>query len=221
MKKTLFSLLALFLLAESCTKTPPDPTHGTMLRTGKWKISAATIRMKLPNGKDTTMDYIQFIPKCHQDDYIRFDSLSYGSVHNNGTSCSVADADSISFVWRLKNNETVMDIFNGFTLIDSVAETILTPYHFDTLSQDPFLVLDTISNDPANIVLDTVWDLNFSSATTSNINIYNATLSNFTQASFTMDFILPAHYPDSTHFHEMSPIIRPDSFHYHVTYSNF
>ncbi len=221
MNKYYFSLLALLMFLVSCTKSTSDPDTGAILRTGKWRISSASIRMKLPSGKDTTMDYVQFIPKCRVDDYLRFQTLTRGAVYNGGTSCSASDADSTTFQWLLKENGTVVDIYNGFTLIDSVAQTILTPYHFDTISQSPILVLDTISNDPANIVLDTVWDLNFRSVPSPTFNIYNAHLSNVSQSTFSMDFAFRAQYPDSTHFNEVTPILRPDSFHYHIVYSNF
>ncbi len=220
MKRLLFSLSALLIIAFSCTKPASSPAGVTgILKTGRWKISSATVTMKLPSGKDTTMDYIQFIPKCHQDDYIKFDSLDHGAIYNNGVSCSIADPDSIAFVWQLKNKEQSLDIYSGFFLIDSIAETIL-PYHIDTISQSPILVLDTISDNPT-VVLDTIWNLNFASVPTAAFNIYNSTLSNVTSSSFTMDFAFAGQYPDSNNHHQYVPNIYNDSFHYHVVYTNF
>lgn len=220
MKKLLLSLSALLIFALSCNRPSSTAINVTgILKTGKWKISTATITMKLPSGKDSTLDFIQFIPKCHQDDYIKFDSLNHGAIYNNGVSCSVADPDSISFIWQLKNNNNNMDLYNGFFFIDSVAETIL-PYHIDTVSQSPILVLDTLADTP-NVVLDTIWSLNFASVPTAVINIYNSAISNVTQSSFTMDFAFAAHYPDSTHNHQYFPNIYVDTFHYHLVYTNF
>ena len=220
MRKVLLSLSALLLLVASCNKTTTTtPNVPGILKTGKWKISSATIRMKLPSGKDTTMDYIQFIPKCHQDDYIKFDSLNHGAIFNGGVSCSVADADSIGFIWTLTNDYTTMNLYNGFFFIDSVAETIL-PYHIDTVSQSPILVLDTLATSPS-LVLDTIWNLNFASVPSAAINIYNSTISSVSSSSFTMDFAYASHYPDSNNHHQYVPNIFADSFHYHVVYTSF
>jgi len=221
MKKILLPLLVLALFVVACNKTPnANPNRAAMLRTGKWKVSAASVMMRLPNGRDTTLNYFSMIPACHADDYLRFDSLNHGAVYNGGTSCSVADADSISFIWQLRNDDNTIDLFNGFTLIDSVAETVL-PYHIDTInaSSTP-IVLDTISTSPT-VVLDSAFTLQFGVVNSPSINIYNATITNFSQSSFIMNFDFVAHYPQMDWYIQAVPTIKLDTFHYSVTYTNF
>jgi hypothetical protein len=165
-----------------------------MLRTGKWKITSGTVNLRLPSGKDTTLNLLYFIHACHRDDFLRFDSTDHGAVLNGGTSCSTADADSINFLWRLSNSDKTLDIYNGFNLIDSVAEIVY---------------------------FDTAWEVRFDTANSPAINIRNAELSSFTQASFNMDYYLVAQYPDTTYGHQATPIYKPDTFRYHITYTNY
>ena len=72
---TRFYLLLLFIAVASCTKSSPPSQNGiaAILRTGKWKVGAGTIRLKLPNGKDTILKYTDFRIACVQDDCIKFD----------------------------------------------------------------------------------------------------------------------------------------------------
>src|ERR1700743_427865 len=122
---SLVLLLFVSVIFTRCSKTlNPNPSTTDYLRTGRWKMSAATVMMKIPDGRDTTINYMSLMPACRLDDYITFDSLNRGFVHNGGVSCSAGDADSIGFVWSITNNNTVMSIYNGFTLIDSVAQLV-------------------------------------------------------------------------------------------------
>jgi len=210
-------ILAAYMVA--CNKTPdPNPSRASILRTGKWKISAASVQLKLPGGSDTTIDYLGLIPSCRLDDYLQFDSLSQGYVFSNTEKCSVGDADSIGFVWQLSNNDNNLSIFNGFTLLDSVVESAL-PYHIDTLQSTPTLVLDTLATTP-NVVLDSMYTVQFSASKTASINITNAAITDFSSSSFTMSFSLISQYPHMDYFIS-APVYKPDTLHFKVTYANF
>ena len=139
-------------------------------------------------------------------------------MFSNTTKCSIGDADSIGFIWQLSNNDNNISIFNGFTLIDSVMETVL-PYHIDTLATTPNIVLDTLATTP-NVVLDTLYTLSYSASKTAAINIYNAAITGFSNSAFTMSFSLISQYPHMDYFIS-APVYKPDTLHFKVTYGNF
>jgi hypothetical protein len=206
------SMAMLFFAACSKKATPSADSQSDMLRKGKWRITSGKLTVKLPNGKDTMLDYPSWIPFCHRDDYFVFNSAGKGAVFNGGITCNPGEADSISFDWTLSNSGNYLSLYNSFHLYYSVTESIL-PFSVDTVSIDP------------EIVLDTVWRLHFDTTSVVNTDIMNGVISNFSQSSFTLDFKLIAQYPDSLLLHEglpySMPIIRPDTFKYKVTYSNF
>jgi hypothetical protein len=246
MKYLLLTFLSITFLFFACSKkSNPSQTRADMLRTGKWKLSTATLTVKLPNGKDTNLNYLNFIPPCHLDDYVNFGQTVYGSVFSGPIKCTLNDPDSVQFQWAFNNNYNNIQLYRGFSIIYSVTETIL-PYYIDTMQQppkDPYLVLDTIINtyDTAfyhypNIVLDTFWNLHFKLDSIPAFDILDGAISNFSQSSFTLNFTQLSTYPDSTKHHtgvymtdsagvtvtrDFDPIIRPDTFYYKFTYSNF
>jgi hypothetical protein len=235
------SLAILYFAACNKPATESADSKQDMLRKEKWKISSGTLTVKLPNGKDTVLNYLDWIPVCHRDDYFDFNSAVYGSVFNGGNKCDPGEADSISLAYKLTNNDQYLSLYNSFHLYYSVAESIL-PYRFDTIQFTP-LVLDTIygaADTPglnAVIRLDTIWMLHFDSVAVANTDIFNAPITNFTQSSFTINFSLLSKYPDSTNFKtgkwyftngaglpdsaDNNTVRIADTFKYKVTYTNF
>ena len=201
MKRLLLSLLVLLLLLDACKKTTTFPIgQDGMMRTGKWKISKSMVKLKLPNGKKTTIDYGPYRSACLVDNRLKFDSLNRGSILNGGVSCNIGDADSVGFIWQLKNNGNTIDMLNCYTLIDSVAQTV---------------VLDGTTG---NYVVQ------YNQASSYKSNLYDATISSFSQSSFTLEYDLPAHYADTTAANMGSaaaPVILLDTFHFMITYTNF
>ncbi|MBC7554965.1 MAG: hypothetical protein H7257_13425 [Taibaiella sp.] len=200
MKKLFAPFIALSLIAASCTKenTTPLGREG-MLRTGRWKISSSKVRLKLPNGKYSTINYGPYRKACITDNYLKFDSLNRGAIHNGGISCSVASPDSVGFIWSLKNNGNNIDILNCFTLIDSVKQ---------------FVYIDA----------NGIYQVGYDSASSYVSNIYNGVLSSFSQSSFVLEYPIYAQYPDTTAAKGGSaaaPVILPDTFHFMITYTNY
>lgn len=232
MRKCLLLIIPALLIIAACSKKPNAPTPGRadMLRTGKWKISGGTFTKRLPSGRDTILKYLSYIPACHQDDYIVFDSGMSAAIYSGSNKCDPSDADEIPFLWQLKNNGNNIDLYNGFNCLYSCLETIL-PYYFDTLQNNssftPPLELDTligVLDTPSmghSIVLDSMWTVDIDSMTTPQINIYNASITNFSQSSFTLNFTVISTYPDSTGNHATYPVTKPDTMKYAVIYSNF
>lgn len=222
------ALLVLLILA-ACNKTPTPqlPGRDSMLRTGKWKISGGTFTKKNPLGIDDTLSYLDFIPECHKDDYIIFDSQMHAAVYSGSAKCNPSDAEFIPFVWQLKNGGNSIDLYNGFNNLYSSYPTIL-PYKFDTLLNDgSTLILDTVIgavDTPMRgtfIVLDTIWEYRMDTVPTPQISIYNAQITNFSQRSFNLHFSVISTYPDGNDNHWLVPVIKPDTMRYIVTYSNF
>lgn len=221
MRKLFLPLSIILVLLASCQNKPSVTAAGdAILHKGKWKVTSGMITMKLPSGKDSTINYLALLDNCLRDDYVKFDSGILGYYFNGALLCSPADADSVAFNWKLFNNNTAMNIYNAFHFIDSVYITI-DPFHIDTLAQTPTLVLDTIISTPTFVELDTIRPLTFHTTATQNVNIYNANVTNFSQSSFTLNFYILGYYPDSNNFHTLNPIFLPDTFKYSVTYSNY
>ena len=221
------------LMFAACTQVAPTitPDKESILRTGRWILAGGTVTLKNPSGKDTTLDYMQFVPACHKDYYSRFDSIGQAAIYPGSLRCSAADADSISFNWRLLNNDNNIDILNVFNLFWVVYDSVETPFYFDTVSTNPILVLDTISSSP--VVLDTIWHVRFDSMAVSGplyyqgYNVYDADISNFSKTGFTLSFKWYSKYPDTSLWHEggppayQSPIMKNDTLRYVLKYSNF
>jgi len=223
--------LAVILFA-ACSKkaTPSVATYGDWLRNSKWKIASGTLTMKKPNGQDTILNYLNWIPTCHLDDYFGFNTPTTGAYFNGSVVCDPSQPDSFSFTYALSDDAKYLSLYNNDHFYYSVTESIL-PYVFDTLQWNPYLILDTLYgvNDTAAgytrtvIVLDTIWNLNFTSTPVINTTIVNAPITNFTANTFTLYFTLLAQYPDSTNMHagapDSNPIIRQDTFKYNINYT--
>ena len=233
MKNFLLFFTAVMLFS-ACNQTKPtfSPDRVNILRSGRWKVVSGTVTLKKPNGLDTTLNYMPFVPPCHLDDYIKFDSGNHGATFPGTILCYASDADSIGFIYNMRNNDNNIDLLNIFNLFQMVYETINTPYYFDTVSQSP-LVLDTIQRSPY-VILDTMWSLRFDSVAVSGnstvypgANVYNADISNFSKSGFTLSFKWYGTYPDSTGGHEggppnyASPIMRNDTLKFVLNFSNF
>jgi hypothetical protein len=198
---------------------------------------------------DTTLDYLKFIPTCYLDDYLVFDSLNYGRRYTGSNTCSPADPEYFVFSWTLTNNYSRMNLYNGFNDIYGIVDTVQL-YQMDTLSLSP-LTLDTVmgyldtSVPPKTFIeLDTVRPLFFSGVPAGTgpvgpalggFNINNADITNLSQSSFTLHFQMISYYTDSTKWHGASylyplddvvnpdsfAVIKPDTFNYSLTYTNF
>lgn len=220
--------LGLITMVAACNKKPDPatPNRENMLRGKKWKISGGTITVKNPNGKDTALQYLNFIDTCYQDDYIKFDSLHFGSLMTGDVKCNMADPNSRSFTWRAWGpSDDYIDLYDGFNTIFATNISIL-PYHFDTIGKSP-LELDTIIGRTDTIpgftklfiVLDTVRELRFTAYKIPNFDIYGAEIRDFRESSFTLKFSFLTKRLDSTNFHagapeNLEPIVVPDTADY-------
>lgn len=239
MNKYLLLTISFVLVLASCgKKATTTESRENMLRNGKWSISGGTITLTLPDGRDTTLNYLNFLSLCHKDDYMVFHAGVDAAFFAGGTTCSPSDPDSVTFKWGFSNNQNSLSLYHGFDFITTVTERI-KPFVFDTISWSP-LVLDTMYgvNDTlpgftrSLIVLDTIWEVVFDTTTINNPDIYNASVINFSQSAFTLNFWVVSTYPDSTNHHtglfvdvagtiDQDPIIRPDTFRYSLTFRNY
>lgn len=232
MTKYFLTSLSVVMMLVSCNKKPTNttvPDRESMLRTGKWKVSGGTFTMKLPNGSDTTFSYMDYIDACHQDDYIMFDSLMRAATYCGDVKCDPSDADHIPFVWRLSSDGNHIDLYNGFNNIYGAFDSIHT-VHFDTLVNDGITlkldtvhgVLDTVTPYYRSVVvLDSIWNFTIDTMRSPQISIYNATITDFKQSSFTLNYSLIRTYPDTTGLRATHPRFLPDTVRYKVNYSNF
>jgi hypothetical protein len=243
--KYLFLALSVVLIFAACNKTPtPTLTRLDMFRTGRWKLSSGNLVVKEPNGKDTNLNYLNFLPSCYAGGYIVFNSTTTGAAYTGTDKCLPSDPDSTQFQWALSNNYNNISFYRGFTLVWSVTETI-NPIVFDTLSHSP-LELDTLFgvNDTLPgftrtvVILDSIWNLTYTRDSVPTFDIDNAVITSFSQSAFTIYFTMISTYPDSLNHHEgygfftdptsggidttdLPVIITPDTFQYTLTYTNF
>jgi hypothetical protein len=201
MKKLIVPFAATMVLFASCTKeVTPNPNREAMLRSGKWKISTSMVTLRMPNGLKGTVDYGANRSACLVDNYLKFDSTNKGAVHNGGVSCSGFDADSIGFTWQLKNNGNNIDMLGCYTVIDSVKPSI----YFDGT--------------------DNIYKVAYGTGPSYRSSIVNGVLTGFSQSSFVLEYSIPGYYADTMPANggsAASPVYLPDTFNYHITYSNF
>lgn len=233
MKYFFFLVASAMLLFAACGKPPViTPNKEGILRSKKWRITGGTITVKKPNGKDTSLEYRKYIDTCYLDDYISFDSMHFGKAYSNSDRCNVADPEFRSFTWRLHDDERHIDLYDGFNMIFAV-NTSIEPYHFDTLSLDPFKLdtiigrLDTIPGFIKQfIVLDTIRELRYTRYPIPNFNLYGAEISEFSEVSFKLKFSFKTKSLDSTNYHagmpdNFSPIVVEDTADYNLTISSY
>lgn len=241
MKYCLMTLSAILLFV-ACNKKPVNTTGPEdILRTGKWKLASGTLTVKNPNGKDTTLDYMKFILDCYKDDYFKFDSLHNGKIYYGTVNCNAGDPEYRSFQWKLTNDGTTMDWYNGLNWVFAVVDTI-QPYKFDTLVKEPLELdtlvgrLDTLEGQwKIFIVLDTIRELKYSgipigqyqpSLYSSGFDINRAAITDLTQAGFTLNFQIIGTRLDSTNYHagppnNFAPLEKLDTLRYKLKFSNF
>ncbi len=244
-KYSILTLPVILLIIASCNKKPViNPTTEDMFRNGRWTIESGTVSMRLPDGRDTVINYMNFLPLCRQDDYYIFHGRNDGAIFSNTIKCDPSDADSITFNWYLGNNNQSLSLFSGYQFFYGITYQI-QPFVFDTISYVPLVldtlhgVLDTLPGFTRTlIVLDTFWKLHFDSCGLKYNDQYNSSLVKFDQTHFTINFWVVSTYPDSTGYHtgiftypdpvnpsvidtlDKNPIIRPDTLHYTITYKN-
>mgnify|MGYP003330901680 CR=1 FL=1 len=242
MKKYLILSVVVCVIVASCSKkTTPAASKEDMLRSGRWSVASGTVTFRKPSGFDTTVNYMNFLPKCRQDDYMVFHNGTDAAIFTGSNKCSPADPDSATFLWNFGNDFATLSMYNGFDFIYGIADSVL-PFRFDTLSQYPILVLDTIhgildtefSYTRIVPILDTIWNLRFDSLNLHYNNLYNAKVIDFTESSFTLNFWVYGSYPDTSGHHtgifirtDVSPgpdtldwpvIYKPDTLKYSITY---
>ena len=231
MTKYILLAFSAIVLYTSCNKKPTAaaPDRESMLRTGKWKVTAGTFTRRLPIGsKDTTLNYLNFIPSCHKDDYIIFDSMMHAAVYSGTSKCNASDADHIPFVWQLKNNGNNIDLYNGYNNLYTAWIGILGVKFDTTFNDGTTIVVDTLVgalDTPAHghyIVLDSIWQYAIiDTVGTPQISIYNAEITDFSQSSFKLHFNVISTYPNVRNGRWSNPLISPDTLKYVVTYTNF
>jgi len=231
--KYIYSVLLLVMLSVvGCTKTPDSTSSvASTLMTGRWHITSGTLKMKLPNGNDTSLNYYSlFLPVCHQDDYIRFYSSQYGAVYTSTVKCDPSEPDSVSFGWQLTNNNAGLNIYNAQFFYYSALETI-QPYQIDTLERTPTVVVDSYYYAGSPSKVDSIYNLSFTEIpalptypSTTQVDISNAAISNLSSASFTVSFSVfnaSTVYPDSVGNRQAYPVTTADTFYYSLTYTSF
>jgi hypothetical protein len=233
MKYFLPALLVTIFLA-ACTQTAPviTPNRENMLRKGKWKISGGTVHQRQPNGRDTSIPYVSlFLPACHQDDYIIFDSGTRAAVYSGGTVCTSADPEQIDFVWKL-TNDNILSLYNGFNL--TFADSMyVDPFRLDTLDAT-IPTFKVIYLPDGSSQFDTIWEVKYKFMPLANINIFNATITDFSQSEFTLNYSFITTYTDTNNLHQGSPInppplpkyhlpvvVRPDTMRFAIKFTNF
>jgi hypothetical protein len=246
MNKFAILILSVVVITASCSKnSTPIAGRSDMLRTGKWSIESGTVTFKLPSRRDTTVNYLTFLPSCRHDDYLVFHDNQDASIFSNTVKCNPGDPDSVTFRWGFANNNNNLSLYHGFNFVYGITDTLL-PFKFDTLHFPPNLELDTLYgvNDTlagftrSLIVLDTIWTNRYDSLPLPFADVYNSQVVSFSQAAFTINFTMYGYSPDSTNHHTgLNPIVdgsggpagfidspviyRLDTFKYSITYKNF
>ena len=227
--KYFFSACFVITLLAACSKnTVPSTNALAILTTGKWHVTGGSMSVRKPNGIDTVMNYTDWIPYCHRDDYIAFTTASMGFSYAGNITCNPSDPDSVSFIWSLNNAGNTIT-FQGFNFNYAARDTVYGPVYFDTLSKSP-LVLDTVLTAPAAHalgtvpVLDSTWHVKYDSVIVPGTASYNVVITDISSSSFTLNYTVLTTYNDSTGHHtgpttDLPLNVYPDTILYSIIYT--
>jgi hypothetical protein len=129
MKYFIFSLAAVLLFAASCTKINAPVTQQDWLRSGKWRVTNATIHNKSVAYKvDTTYTDASLydVKSCNADNTLVFGAVNGGTVNTGSNKCNVSEPDNQTFFWELLNDGKHLNIYNAdlFFGITSVSAAV-------------------------------------------------------------------------------------------------
>lgn len=106
-------LMAAILAFTSCEKLEVPESREDMLRQGKWRLTAASVRYKDPiTGGDSTQNGLP-LEGCDVDNFIVFRENFLGAVNYGANKCAQQAADEVPFNWQLTDNGNKINIYNA------------------------------------------------------------------------------------------------------------
>lgn len=125
MKQILFFASLLFVFA-SCTKSSTSTVENSeILRSGKWRTTAFTVKFEVRPGVDSVYD-IHLKDTCRFDDYLTFEDNFKGTQHSGKDKCG-GELDEIPFDWKLIDNQKVLVLNNAQYTIGHTDKIPVTP----------------------------------------------------------------------------------------------
>ncbi|MFT3936890.1 MAG: hypothetical protein QM726_24910 [Chitinophagaceae bacterium] len=113
-----FILITSFSCKKSDTDTPVAPKSKTTLLTqSTWKVQ--TVGVDANKDGVAESDVTSLVPACKLDNVYTFKSDGTGSMDEGAAKCNSADAQTQSFTWTFKTNETILSGTFSFTSSDA------------------------------------------------------------------------------------------------------
>lgn len=125
MRQVILLLGALVLTLSACTKSENTLETTDILRNGKWKMSAFTVRFPFM-GADSVYDIYKNLGECRYDDYLEFHS-DYKGIQFTATKKCGSESSELPFEWELRDNGKILMMNNAQYTIGYVPALPITP----------------------------------------------------------------------------------------------
>jgi hypothetical protein len=152
MRQVILLLGALVLTLSACTKSENTLETTDILRTGKWKISAYTVKFQYLPGKDTVYDLMKSLGDCRSDDFLEFKS-DYKGIQNTAVKKCGSESTEMPFDWELRKNGKILMINNAQYTIGNVPSLPYTPVGKEYVEAE----IKKINKATMTITYETVW----------------------------------------------------------------
>jgi hypothetical protein len=133
MKKNILLLATVISIATGCKKDDDKPSATTLLTSGAWKITAATVSPAYDYNGDgiKETEFFSNWKACYRDNTYKFNAGGTGIFTEGAIKCDPADPQTSQFNWSLKNNDKLLTIWGeSYEIVQLDGNTMKTIFKF-------------------------------------------------------------------------------------------
>ncbi|HWB24657.1 MAG TPA: lipocalin family protein [Chitinophagaceae bacterium] len=111
-RKTLACVVLAGITIVACQKSNNSQNDVTILTSGKWQISDASVTIP---GSGVSLDVYDSIPDCVKDNFYIFASEGTATIDEGATKCDSSDPQTTTGNWKLLENNTKLQTIDPLT----------------------------------------------------------------------------------------------------------